>query len=115
MIYFSSQRTLAEITEMIHTANLIHKGVVNLDTLQPNDCTHKDMEFGNKMAVLSGDFLLANASTGLADLNNTKVSLIYFASDMPFFASALTWMTSASSFSQPIHPFTLLPTSKWKE
>ena len=60
---------------MIHTANLIHKGVVNLDTLQPNDGTYKDMEFGNKMAVLSGDFLLANASTGLAELNNTKVRI----------------------------------------
>ncbi|KAK6170920.1 hypothetical protein SNE40_019203 [Patella caerulea] len=68
-----SQRSLAEITEMIHTANLIHKGVVNLSDLQPNDGPVKDMEFGNKMAVLSGDFLLANASTGLAQLNNTKV------------------------------------------
>ena len=62
---------------MIHTANLIHKGVVNLDTLQPNDGSYPDMEFGNKMAVLSGDFLLANASTGLADLNNTKVRVLF--------------------------------------
>ncbi|CAB1335347.1 unnamed protein product [Coregonus sp. 'balchen'] len=31
------------------------------------------MQFGNKMSVLSGDFLLANACTGLAQLNNTKV------------------------------------------
>ena len=75
---FFSQRTLAEITEMIHTANLIHKGVVNLNTLQPGDGTYNDMEFGNKMAVLSGDFLLANASTGLADLNNTKVRIRLF-------------------------------------
>ena len=63
---------------MIHTANLIHKGVVNLDTLQPNDGTYKDMEFGNKIAVLSGDFLLANASTGLAELNNTKVRNLWY-------------------------------------
>ena len=71
----SSQRSLAEITEMIHTANLIHKGVVNLDSLDASDGPLKDMEFGNNMAVLSGDFLLANASTGLADLHNTYVSL----------------------------------------
>ncbi|KAI1241044.1 hypothetical protein IHE44_0009503 [Lamprotornis superbus] len=32
-----------------------------------------DMQFGNKMAVLSGDFLLANACTSLAQLQNTKV------------------------------------------
>ncbi|XP_067674161.1 all trans-polyprenyl-diphosphate synthase PDSS2-like isoform X2 [Haliotis asinina] len=68
------QRSLAEVTEMIHTANLIHKGVVNLSDLDPVfDGPIKDMEFGNKMAVLSGDFLLANASTGLAELKNTKV------------------------------------------
>ncbi|XP_041353985.1 all trans-polyprenyl-diphosphate synthase PDSS2-like [Gigantopelta aegis] len=71
---YPSQRSLAEITEMIHTANLIHKGVVNLSDLDPAlDGPVKDMEFGNKMAVLSGDFLLANACTGLAELNNTEV------------------------------------------
>ena len=31
------------------------------------------MEFGNRMAVLSGDFLLANACSGLAQLRNTEV------------------------------------------
>ena len=62
---------------MIHTANLIHKGVVNLSDLDPVlDGPVKDMEFGNKMAVLSGDFLLANACTGLAELNNTKVCVL---------------------------------------
>jgi len=70
---------------MIHTAGLIHKGIVNISSLvddsssttaavQTNSNTD-DFEFGNKMAVLSGDFLLANASTGLAALNNTKVRL----------------------------------------
>ncbi|ESO88955.1 hypothetical protein LOTGIDRAFT_209876 [Lottia gigantea] len=68
-----SQRSLAEIAEMIYTANLIHKGVVNLSDIQPSDGSVHDMELGNKMAVLTGDFLLANASTGLAQLHNTKV------------------------------------------
>ncbi|WAR08341.1 DLP1-like protein [Mya arenaria] len=62
-----------EITEMIHTANLVHRGVVNLDTLNETDGSYRDMEFGNKIAVLSGDFLLTSASTGLAELRNTKV------------------------------------------
>lgn len=71
---FQSQRSLAEATEMIHTANLIHKGVVNLAEFSDSEDREKnDMEFGNKMAVLSGDFLLANACTELASLNNTKV------------------------------------------
>jgi len=84
-VYCCSQRSLAEIVEMIHTAGLIHKGIVNISSLvddsssttavvQTNSNTD-DFEFGNKMAVLSGDFLLANASTGLAALNNTKVRL----------------------------------------
>ena len=60
---------------MIHTAHLIHKGVVNLDAVQPSNGSVNDMEIGNKMAVLSGDFLLANASTGLASLQNTEVLL----------------------------------------
>nr|XP_061798046.1 all trans-polyprenyl-diphosphate synthase PDSS2-like [Nerophis lumbriciformis] len=70
---YPSQRNLAEITELIHTAFLVHRGVVNLKELTDSDGLLKDMEFGNKMAVLSGDFLLANACTGLAQLNNTKV------------------------------------------
>ncbi|CAH1227607.1 PDSS2 [Branchiostoma lanceolatum] len=70
---YRSQRSLAEITEMIHTAYLMHRGVVNLEEVTSADGTVDDMSFGNKMAVLSGDFLLANACTGLARLRNTKV------------------------------------------
>ena len=73
----NSQRSLAEITEIIHTANLIHKGVVNMADITPADGAPDDMEFGNKMAVLSGDFLLASACTGLADLGNTEVCLFH--------------------------------------
>ncbi|CAM9153559.1 unnamed protein product [Lampetra planeri] len=70
---YPSQRNLAEITELIHTAFLVHRGIVDLKEWTASDGPLKDMEFGNKMAVLSGDFLLANACTGLAQLNNTKV------------------------------------------
>ncbi|XP_067335467.1 decaprenyl-diphosphate synthase subunit 2 isoform X2 [Channa argus] len=70
---YPSQRNLAEITELIHTAFLVHRGIVDLKEWTVSDGPLKDMQFGNKMAVLSGDFLLANACTGLAKLNNTKV------------------------------------------
>ncbi|XP_062850964.1 decaprenyl-diphosphate synthase subunit 2 isoform X2 [Trichomycterus rosablanca] len=70
---YPSQRSLAEITELIHTAFLVHRGIVNLKEWTFSDGPLKDMQFGNKMAILSGDFLLANACTGLAQLNNTKV------------------------------------------
>ncbi|XP_058422505.1 all trans-polyprenyl-diphosphate synthase PDSS2 isoform X1 [Diceros bicornis minor] len=70
---YSCQRSLAEITELIHTALLVHRGIVNLNELQSSDGPLKDMQFGNKIAILSGDFLLANACNGLALLQNTKV------------------------------------------
>ncbi|XP_072264823.1 all trans-polyprenyl-diphosphate synthase PDSS2 isoform X2 [Pyxicephalus adspersus] len=71
---YASQRNLAEITELIHTAFLVHRGIVNIEELKSCDGPLKDMQFGNKMAILSGDFLLANACTGLAQLQNTKKS-----------------------------------------
>ncbi|XP_033635611.1 decaprenyl-diphosphate synthase subunit 2-like [Asterias rubens] len=70
---YPSQRTLAEIAEMIHTAFLVHKGIVDIKDLIPTDGPRSVMEFGNKIAVLSGDFLLASACSGLAQLRNTHV------------------------------------------
>lgn len=70
---YPNQRSLAEIMEIIHTSYLIHKGVVNLDSVLPEHGPVADMEFGNKMAVLSGDYLLASACRGLAKLGNPKV------------------------------------------
>ena len=43
-----SQRSLAEITGLIHTALLVHRGIVNLNELQSSDGPLKDMQFGNK-------------------------------------------------------------------
>ena len=73
-----SQRSLAEITEMIHTAQLIHKGVVNIQQQQESQLTatnseNTDYEFGNKIAILCGDYLLANACKALAALKNSQV------------------------------------------
>ncbi|KAG8179103.1 hypothetical protein JTE90_005459 [Oedothorax gibbosus] len=70
----SRQQTLAELTEMIHTAHLIHKGILNLSpTVVPDENTRQDLQFGNKISILSGDYLLANACKGLANLRNCKV------------------------------------------
>lgn len=68
------QRSLAEITEMIHTAHLIHKGILNLSaSLVPDTRTLDDLQFGNKISILGGDYLLANACILLAELRNSKV------------------------------------------
>jgi decaprenyl-diphosphate synthase subunit 2 len=73
------QRKLAEILEMISAAQSIHKTVLNLPHEIPNnaDADTKDdlqqLEYGNKIAILGGDYLLANACVGLADLRNTYI------------------------------------------
>jgi len=73
------QRKLAEIVEMIHTAQCIHQSVVNIpvNTLEELDTVAREdlaqLEYGNKISILGGDYLLANACTGLAALRVTKV------------------------------------------
>ncbi|TPX53376.1 hypothetical protein PhCBS80983_g06303 [Powellomyces hirtus] len=68
----ATQRRLAEITEMIHTASLLHDDVIDLASTRRSQPS-ANAEFGNKMAVLAGDFLLARASVALARLQNLQV------------------------------------------
>ncbi|GJP38443.1 hypothetical protein CLOM_g22878 [Closterium sp. NIES-68] len=66
------QRRIAEITEMIHVASLLHDDVLDhADTRRGVSSLNYMM--GNKLAVLAGDFLLARASAALAGLRNTEV------------------------------------------
>ncbi|KAG6463021.1 hypothetical protein O3G_MSEX013605, partial [Manduca sexta] len=67
-----SQRALAEVTEMIRTSHLVHKGLVNMNARRTAD-EPDDMMFGNKIALLSGDYLLANSCTELANLRNQEL------------------------------------------
>ncbi|KPM40261.1 putative hexaprenyl pyrophosphate synthase, mitochondrial [Neonectria ditissima] len=67
-----SQRRLAEITELIHTASLLHDDVID-HSVSRRGSPSANLEFGNKMAVLAGDFLLGRASVALARLHNPEV------------------------------------------
>lgn len=67
-----SQRRLAEITELIHTASLLHDDVID-DSISRRGSPSANMAFGNKMAVLAGDFLLGRASVALARLRDAEV------------------------------------------
>ncbi|KAB1986247.1 polyprenyl synthetase family protein, partial [Haemophilus parainfluenzae] len=49
-------RRLAEITEMIHTASLVHDDVVDESSVRRGVPTVHS-SFGNRIAVLAGDFL----------------------------------------------------------
>lgn len=66
-----SQRALAEITEMIRTSQLVHQGLVNLQNTENSGIelpADSDLIFGNKIALLGGDYLLGNACLQLAGL-----------------------------------------------
>jgi hexaprenyl-diphosphate synthase len=67
-----SQRRLAEITELIHTASLLHDDVIDHSESRRSQPS-ANIAFGNKMAVLAGDFLLGRASAALARLRNAEV------------------------------------------
>ncbi|KAF1848248.1 decaprenyl-diphosphate synthase subunit 1 [Cucurbitaria berberidis CBS 394.84] len=68
-----SQRRLAEITELIHTASLLHDDVID-HSVSRRSAPSANLEFGNKMAVLAGDFLLGRASVALARLRDPEVT-----------------------------------------
>ncbi|CAL5336166.1 unnamed protein product [Camellia sinensis] len=65
-------RRLAEIIEMIHTASLIHDDVLDeSDMRRGKEAVHQ--LFGTRVAVLAGDFMFAQASWYLANLENLEV------------------------------------------
>lgn len=68
-------RILAELTEMVRTGHLIHKGIVNVPFAKRSKDTESAM-FGNKIALLLGDYLLVTANGMLANLRNSDVSYI---------------------------------------
>lgn len=67
-----SQKRLAEISEMIHTASLFHDDVIDKATTR-RGVPSVNQIFGNKLAILGGDFLLSRASISLARLRNVEV------------------------------------------
>ena len=65
-------RRLAEITEMIHTASLVHDDVVDEASTRRGVATVHS-RFNHRVAVLAGDFLFAQASWHLANLDDLEV------------------------------------------
>ena len=65
------QAAIAAITEMIHTATLLHDDVIDEADTRRNAASI-NAAYGNKLAILGGDYLLSRASVGLARLQNTR-------------------------------------------
>ena len=69
------QKRLAEIVEMIHTASLFHDDVIDKAGTR-RGVPSVNQIFGNKLAILGGDYLLSRASVNLARLRNLEVTEI---------------------------------------
>lgn len=66
------QRQLAQITELFHTASLLHDDVLDeAETRRNLPALHT--VFGNKMAILAGDFLLSRACVMLGRMRDSRV------------------------------------------
>lgn len=65
-------RRLAEITEMIHTASLVHDDVIDESAMR-RGLPSVHSRFSTQVAVLAGDFLFAQSSWYLANLENIEV------------------------------------------
>ncbi|GBF89927.1 octaprenyl-diphosphate synthase [Raphidocelis subcapitata] len=68
----SYHRRLAEIIEMIHTASLVHDDVLDNCSVRRGKDTVNTL-YGTRVAVLVGDFLFAQSSWYLANLDNLEV------------------------------------------
>ncbi|KAI4465118.1 geranylgeranyl pyrophosphate synthase [Holotrichia oblita] len=58
---------LGEVTEMLKTSNLLHRSLITIDD---NTKDVLSMQFGNKIALLSGDYLLSNSYQQLASMKD---------------------------------------------
>lgn len=68
----ASQKRLAEITEIIHTASLVHDDILDdCSTRRGVQTVHNT--FNVKIAVLAGDYLFAQSSWYLANLDSLQV------------------------------------------
>ncbi|KAM4606293.1 all trans-polyprenyl-diphosphate synthase PDSS1 isoform 1-T1 [Polymixia lowei] len=70
------QRSIAMISEMIHTASLVHDDVIDGSDKRRGKSTINEV-WGERKAILAGDFILSAASMALARIgNNTVVSVL---------------------------------------
>ena len=65
-----------QISELIYASTVVHDGIVDIgnEAADGSDADRiKGLRFGNKMAILGGDFLLASSCTGLSKLKSAPV------------------------------------------
>ncbi|KAK1592628.1 hypothetical protein Q3G72_027901 [Acer saccharum] len=83
---------IAEVTEMIHVASLIHDDVLD-DADTRRGVGSLSIVMGNKLAVLSANFLLSRAFATLVTLKNTEVISLMATSIQNLIAGEIKQMT----------------------
>ncbi|XP_067863256.1 decaprenyl-diphosphate synthase subunit 1 isoform X3 [Heptranchias perlo] len=71
-----SQHSVGMIVEMIHTASLVHDDVIDGSDTRRGKITVNKI-WGERKAILAGDFVLSTASVALARLGNNSVVSIF--------------------------------------
>jgi len=66
----------AELTELIHTASLIHDDIIDSANFRRGKETISNL-WNNKVSVIAGDFLFAQASVRLGEVENNEIVKIY--------------------------------------
>ncbi|CAL4145697.1 unnamed protein product, partial [Meganyctiphanes norvegica] len=70
-----SQQQVAKVAEMIHTASLVHDDVIDAaDTRRGKPSVN--FLYGQRKAVMAGDYILSVASTMLAQIRNEEVVVV---------------------------------------
>jgi len=72
-IILPTQRRLAQIVEMIHTASLLHDDVIDDSPLRRGSPSAPSV-FGKRNSVLGGNFILGRASAALSRLGDMEVT-----------------------------------------
>ena len=72
----NSNIIVSQAIEIIHTASLVHDDVIDNADLRRGKATVKSL-WDNKIAVVSGDFLLAKASYLISTINNTELVSVF--------------------------------------
>ncbi|KAI3859192.1 hypothetical protein MKX03_034596 [Papaver bracteatum] len=91
----ASQQRVAEITEMIHVASLLHDDVLD-DADTRRGIPSLNFLMGNKVSVLAGDFLLCRACVTLASLKHFEASAVLGTAAENLIAGEMMQMASAS-------------------
>ncbi|KAI3967583.1 hypothetical protein MKW92_004762 [Papaver armeniacum] len=91
----ASQQRVAEITEMIHVASLLHDDVLD-DADTRRGVPSLNFLMGNKVSVLAGDFLLCRACATLPSIKNLEVSTVLGTAAEDLIAGEMMQMASQS-------------------